>query len=153
MIRNFLYIKRNLNRPQYQLSVYWLKFYLREFLTNFNIVPCGDEKYRPLFFTKMINSINSFKILYSKWMSVENERRLKICNFKNLTRKNKLIFKPVEKNFLKNFKLLTSKYIYSQFLLNFKNIPKLSYAYSSQEEKEIFYNLHRYNTFSNIPCE
>ena len=83
-------------------------------------------------------------------MNAENERRLKICNFKNLTRKKKLIFKPVEKNFLNNFKLLTSKYIYSQFLLNFKIITKLSYAYSIEEEKEIFYNLHRYNIFSNI---
>ena len=40
-IRNFMYIKRNIKRPQYQFSVYWLKFYLRDYLENFNIIPCG----------------------------------------------------------------------------------------------------------------
>ena len=48
-IRNFMYIKRNINRPKYQLSVYWLKFYLRDYLENVNIIPCRLDKDRPFF--------------------------------------------------------------------------------------------------------
>ena len=40
-LRNFMYIKFCINRPQYQLSVYWLKFYLRDYIKNFNIFPGG----------------------------------------------------------------------------------------------------------------
>ena len=143
MIRNFMYIKINLDRPQYQLSVYWLKFQLRDYLANFNIVPCGEETKRPVFFKKMIESINIFKNLYLKWSCLENERRNKLCIQKNMTRQNKLVFKPVEKNFLNNFKLLTSKFIYNQFLLEYRNVPKLSFAFSLGEEKDIFTSLHK----------
>ena len=150
MLRNFMYIIKNISRPQYQISIYWLKFYLRDFLDNFNIIPCGLEKNRPIFFRKMVESIDSFKTLYGKWSKIENERRNKVCEQKNLTRKKKLTFKPVEKNFQKNVKLLTSKFIYNQYLTEFRNIPKLSFAYNANEEKEIFYNLHNNITCANI---
>ena len=138
MIRNFMYIKRNLNRPQYQLSVYWLKFHLREYLTNFNIIPGGSEKDRPIFFKKMIASIESFKILYRKWALNENEKRKRICEIKNLSRKDKQVFKPVEKNFLENFRKLTSKFIYNNFIENFRFVPRISYGYTVQEQEKIF---------------
>ena len=30
-IRNLMYIKVNLNRPQYQFSIYWMKFYFKKY--------------------------------------------------------------------------------------------------------------------------
>ena len=84
MLRNFIYTKKNLDRPQCQLSVYWLKFNLKDFLENFNIIPCGDDSKRQFVFVKMIETINSFKNLYKKWSIKEIERRKKYCDKKDL---------------------------------------------------------------------
>ena len=44
-IRNLLYIKLNRHRPQYQYSIYWMKFeFFREYIENFNIRPTPDSK-------------------------------------------------------------------------------------------------------------
>jgi len=45
LIRNLLYIKFNRHRPQYQYSIYWMKFeFFREYIENFNIRPTPDSK-------------------------------------------------------------------------------------------------------------
>ena len=42
--KNFLEIKENIERPQYQLSIYYTKFLLKNNKTNFNIIPgCVDD--------------------------------------------------------------------------------------------------------------
>ena len=74
-IRNLLYVKFSINRPQYQLSAYWLKFQLRNYIKNFNIFPGGLESNRPTFFKEMIFNLNLFKKLYSKWVISQNEKR------------------------------------------------------------------------------
>jgi hypothetical protein len=53
-IRNLLYIKLNMDRPQYQFSIYWMKFYYKEYLKNFNILPMGLEKDRLKIYSKKI---------------------------------------------------------------------------------------------------
>ena len=60
-IRNFLYIIKNINRSFFCLSIYWLKFCLRDYLTNFNIVPSGRDVDRPVSYRKMILDINDLK--------------------------------------------------------------------------------------------
>ena len=32
-----MYIKNNINRPQYRFSIYWMKFFYREYLSIFEI--------------------------------------------------------------------------------------------------------------------
>ena len=150
MLRNFMYIKKNFNRPQYQLSVYWLKFYLREYLENFNITPNGADKDRPIFFKTMIKAVETFKILYRKWVLVENERRKKNLEIKNLKRTVKLVFKPVESNFLENIRILTSKFIYSNFLKNYRNIPRVSNGYTVQENEKFSQSIQSIKKHDNI---
>ena len=65
IIRNLLYIKLNINRPQYQFSVYWMKFYFKEYLKNFNILPVGLEKNRPKIYNSMLECSKE-KIVWRK---------------------------------------------------------------------------------------
>lgn len=51
-------------KSSYQLSVYWTKFNLRELkLKNFNLIPCGDDSQRSIYYTKMIETVNKIKKL------------------------------------------------------------------------------------------
>jgi hypothetical protein len=54
IIRNLLYIKLNISRPQYQFSVNWMKFYFKDYLKNFNILPFVLEKNRPKIYNAML---------------------------------------------------------------------------------------------------
>ena len=74
-IRNMMYIKKNLNRPQYQFSIYWMKFYFREYLVNFNICPCGNEEDRPLLYVDMLKMYKKFSALFKDWCDIENLKR------------------------------------------------------------------------------
>ena len=133
-IRNFMYIKRNIGRPQYQLSIYWLKFHLRDYLENFNIIPTGLDKDRPLFFKEMIRNITLFKDLYNTWAQNVNEVAQRKIDQYNLNAIKKRTFKPVEPKFLNNFRTLTSKFIYNQFLLQFKIIPEFYHSLPTNEK-------------------
>ena len=66
-IRNLLYIKLNMMRPQYQFSIYWMKFYFREYLKNFNVIPVGLEKDRPKYFGKMIVCFKKYSEKFNAW--------------------------------------------------------------------------------------
>ena len=59
-IRNLMYIKYSMARPQYQYSLYLMKFYFKEYLVNSNIIPGGLDKDRPEEYNLMINCFNCF---------------------------------------------------------------------------------------------
>jgi hypothetical protein len=152
-IKNFINVKKNIGRPQYQVSVYWLKFQLRDFIANFNIAPGGDTKDTPIYFQKIIEQIKNFKTLYKDWVSMENISRKKnidLFNKFNKNNENKKSLIPVEPNFLKNQRILTSKFVYNLFLINIKNIPKFSSLVSSMDQKNVFARLHKLISNSNI---
>ena len=67
-----------MNRPQYQFSLYWMKFYFKEYLKNFNILPMGLEKDRPKIYSLMIENLKKFSVKFTTWVTIENERRKKI---------------------------------------------------------------------------
>ena len=77
VIRNLLYIKLNMNRPQYQFSIYWMKFYFREYIANFNVKPIGLDKDRPKIYSLMLDLSKKFAVKFSNWINVENEKREK----------------------------------------------------------------------------
>ena len=149
-LRNFMYIKFCINRPQYQLSVYWLKFYLRDYIKNFNIFPGGLDQNRPIFFKEMIKNIIEFKNLYSNWAKSENEKRQKIIENLNKVSNKKKVFKEIEPNFLENFKRLTSKFIYEKFIIGYKNCTNLLPNLRSTDQKLVFNSLHQNNRLSNL---
>ena len=120
------------------------------YLENFNIIPCGLEKDRPPFFKEMIVNINKFKNLYNTWANRVNELSRKKIDLYNRTAKIKRTFKPVEPKFLNNSRTLTSKFIYNQFLNEFKIEPKLSSNLSMDEKEIIFNSLHKLIPSSNV---
>ena len=103
-IRNMMYIKKNLNRPQYQFSIYWMKFYFREYLVNFNICPCGNEEDRPLLYVDMLKMYKKFSALFKDWCDIENLKRKAIFEKRNRG-KNK-VFKSLDGKFLNNLSIL-----------------------------------------------
>ena len=51
-------------RAAYQLSVYWLKFCMCDLnLKNFNIIPCGNDNERSVFYNNIIKCVNKIKKL------------------------------------------------------------------------------------------
>lgn len=62
--QQFKYIVWNYQKSAYQLSVYWLKFHMKELnFKNFNIIPSGSDKDRPIFYNNIIYSKNKIKHL------------------------------------------------------------------------------------------
>jgi hypothetical protein len=147
-IKNFIYLKKNKDTPQYHMSDYWLNFQLREFIANFNIAPGGDGKDMPIFFIKILQELKTFKVLYSDWVSLENSNRKKKLDLlkkkdNNNDELNNRALNPIETNFLKNQRLLTSRFIYTLFLAKIKNVPKFSPNISTIEHKNVFTRMHR----------
>jgi len=146
MIRNLLYIKLNMNRPQYQFSLYWMKFYFKEYLKNFNILPIGLEKDRPKIYSLMIENLKKFSVKFSSWVNIENERRKKIYDerVKKITNKEQIkAFTPYSNNFLINSGILTSKLIYKLFLADYSEIKNLDHNISKSDQEYIFYKIHK----------
>jgi len=144
-IRNLLYIKFNRHRPQYQFSIYWMKFeHFREYIENFNISPTADVKYRPIFYQVLLENAKKFKIMFDKWVKVENENRMKLIKVKNK-------IKILNSNFLKNPEILKSKFIYNMFLEQHKEKKyiKLPNHIDKNEEPIIFLDINKLNS-SNI---
>lgn len=62
LFQQFKHITFYYERQAYQLSVYWLKFQLRELkLKNFNLIPCGSENMRPIYYERMIDVVKNIK--------------------------------------------------------------------------------------------
>ena len=75
LIRNLLYIKFNRNRPQYQFSIHWMKFFFREYIENFNIKPFGSDEERPNYYKFMLECAQSFSKIFEVWSKKENEKK------------------------------------------------------------------------------
>ena len=75
-IQQLIYIARRHDRIPYQLSVYFLKFYLKELnMRNFNIIPSSEDSERPAIYQKMIDTLKIFKNLdHEKPFSLNNTR-------------------------------------------------------------------------------
>jgi hypothetical protein len=118
IIRNLLYIKLNMNRPQYQFSIYWMKFLFKEYLNNFNILPVGLETERPLLYKMMIEISKIFSEKYVNWCEIENVKRNKLHEIKMKKASDKNQIKPFVpySKFLNNSGILCSKLIYNFFL-------------------------------------
>ena len=148
-IRNFLYIKKNMNRLQYYFSIYWMKGYFREFITNFNIVPGGLDTERPNFYYLMIDCLKKFNLKFETWVIKENENRKKLfeANFRKEMNKSKIKpFLAYDKIFLNNPGLLSSKFIYNLFLEEYSLTKKL--PYQVKEREKIFLDIHKLNSSS-----
>jgi hypothetical protein len=153
MIRNLLYIKLNMYRPQYQFSIYWMKFYFKEYLKNFNILPMGLEKDRPKIYSRMIEDSKKFTIKFSGWINIENERRKKIYDLKvkKISNKDQIKpFTPYSNNFLINSGLLGSKLIYKLFLTDHSEVKNLDHSISKSDQEYIFSKIHRILNSSKI---
>lgn len=61
LVRQFFYLLHNFNRDFYCMSVFWMKFQLRDVLSNFNLIPSMNEKDIPAFYKHMSKSITEFK--------------------------------------------------------------------------------------------
>ena len=112
-IQNFLYIIKNRNRPFFCMSIYWLKFCLREFLLNFNIIPSGEDCERPAAYQKMIMDINDLKKINKDFI---NDKSLNISKNIYLSFKKKFEKTPkCESLERQNFSIIW-KEVYSKTL-------------------------------------
>ena len=98
----------------------------------------------------MIFNLNLFKKLYSKWVISQNEKRRSEIEKYNRNSEKKKIFKEVQPNCLENVKTLTSKFIYSQFLSDFKKTVKLGSGYDKEGQKAFCTMLHKVDLPSNV---
>jgi len=120
-IRNLLYIKFNRNRPQYQFSIYWMKFFFREYIENFNIKPFGSDEERPNYYKFMLECAQSFSKIFEVWSKIENEKKVKI----NEIRKSNKPLRLIDKFFFNNSNLLKSKFIYNLVVEKFIEKKKI----------------------------
>jgi hypothetical protein len=146
IIRNLLYIKLNMNRPQYQFSIYWMKFLFKEYLNNFNILPVGLETERPLLYKMMIEISKIFSEKYVNWCEIENVKRKKLheIKMKKASDKNQIKpFVPYSSKFLNNSGILCSKLIYNLFLVDYSLVKTLDNNFEKSEREFIFANMHK----------
>jgi hypothetical protein len=70
ILQQFIYISSSFERKFYCLSVYWLKFIMKDLnLTNFNIIPSGLDINRPNWYSKMFEIVSLMKKSNKKFMS------------------------------------------------------------------------------------
>jgi hypothetical protein len=146
IIRNLLYIKLNMNRPQYQFSIYWMKFLFKEYLNNFNILPVGLETERPLLYKMIIEISKIFSEKYVNWCEIENVKRKKLheIKMKKASDKNQIKpFVPYSSKFLNNSGILCSKLIYNLFLVDYSLVKTLDNNFEKSEREFIFANMHK----------
>ena len=80
LFQQYLYIIRSYERKFYCMSLYWLKFKMRELeIKNFNIIPSGADKDRPIFYDKVIESLNLMKKFNKNFMSIRFTLNSKKC--------------------------------------------------------------------------
>ena len=69
-VQQFIYVSKSIERKFYCMSVYWLKFILREMnLTNFNIIQSGLDRDRPDWCSKMYAIVSLMKKSNKNFMS------------------------------------------------------------------------------------
>ena len=143
-IRNLLYIKLNMMRPQYQFSIYWMKFYFREYLKNFNVIPVGLEKDRPKYFGKMIECFKKYSEKFNAWCNNENEKNKKINDERLKKNKKAKKFTHYDGKVL-NHPTFSSKFVYNLILEDMcerKRITELD----EKEQELMFLRLHKINS-------
>ena len=113
LTQNTIFRKNSTSPTETHGTSHLTRIVLRHFdyLENFNIIPTGLDKDRPLFFKEMIRNITLFKDLYNTWAQNVNEVAQRKIDQYNLNAIKKRTFKPVEPKFLNNFRTLTSKFI------------------------------------------
>src|SRR5690606_22426357 len=58
-IKQFIYISHKIESMFYFMSIYWMKFELKEKLSkNLNIIACGNESERTEYYKRMIVNVN-----------------------------------------------------------------------------------------------
>ena len=135
-----------MNRPQYQFSIYWMKFLFKEYLNNFNILPVGLETERPLLYKMMIEISKIFSEKYVNWCEIENVKRKKLheIKMKKASDKNQIKpFVPYSSKFLNNSGILCSKLIYNLFLVDYSLVKTLDNNFEKSEREFIFANMHK----------
>ena len=146
IIRNLLYIKLNMSRPQYQFGIFWMKFHFKEFLKNFNILPFGLDENRPIMYKTMLELSKKFSVKYLSWVNAENERRKIKYDEKLKKNVNKDQIQPFiafSDNFLKNSGILSSKLIYKLFLIENSTIKNLDHNLSKSVQEYIYTKIHK----------
>ena len=95
LFQQFKYFVQNRDRVFYQLSVFWLKFYMRSAnLRNFNTIPMGKDRDRPEFYNEdYYKTISTYK--YCIWRLRNIVRNQRAENIKVLF--NYLFFKFLNK--------------------------------------------------------
>ena len=146
VIRNLLYIKLNMNRPQYQFSIYWMKFYFREYIANFNVKPIGLDKDRPKIYSLMLDLSKKFAVKFSNWINVENEKRRKVHDAKTRNKQQIKPFTPYSNNFLINSGILYSKIIYRLFLEDYSLVKNLDNNICKNDQEYIYLKIHKINS-------
>ena len=120
MFQNFVYTIQNIERSAHQLSVYWMKFLMRDFveLKNFNIIPQGEKKERPLFYEKMIECVCELKRLDCSYALHYNQT--KTCES------------------------------YALFVKQYEIRPKIESKYVCLDWREIYNNIHNTTVHSEL---
>ena len=122
---NFLYISRQYQRVCYNLSIYWMKFDMKELkIKNFNIIPTGHDSKRPNEYSYMIECLKKYKNLNKnfkltnclpKSKNIYESFRSKYEDRHNYTKNNlKIDWKNVYK------KLFTKNLVSDLIVINFK---------------------------------
>ena len=141
LMRNLLYIKLNMNRPQYQFSLYWMKFYFRDYLKNFNAIPVGLEKDRPKYYGMMIEHFKKYSEKFAIWCVRENEKKKKSYDERLKRNKECRGFTPYNGKVLNN-PGFSSKFIYNLCIEEYceqKILPELEI----KEQEIMFSKLHK----------
>jgi hypothetical protein len=130
-----------------------MKFYFKEYLKNFNILPFGLEKNRPKIYNSMLECSKKFSVKFLSWVKIENERRKKLYDekVKKIYDKDKLIpFVPYSNNFLINSGILHSRIIYKLFLVDYSLVKNLDRDIGRKDQEYIFYKIHKVLNSSKI---
>jgi hypothetical protein len=79
MFQNYAYIIKNKERAAYQACIFWMKMCMKDHLTiNFNIIPQGMDRDRPLYYTRMIECVKKIKEIDSEYLNNISECKSKI---------------------------------------------------------------------------
>ena len=80
VLQQFIYISGSFERKFYCMSVYWMKFIMREInLNNFKIIPFGLDKDRPKWYNKMFEIVSlSNKNFMSQRFSLNSKKSYEI---------------------------------------------------------------------------
>ena len=155
VLKQFMYSTRRFESKAYQLSVYFMKFFIKDIgLKNFNIIPSCEDSERPEIYKKMVDSLNkfssleeegSFDIMKSKYNSKAIYKRFrKIYEIKPDHQSNNIIIdwngiykKNIDKTLDVKLREMNYRVIYNALSLGFKFKEKMNNrCYLCQRYKE-----------------